>query len=364
MAGSSDLQYREGTFDTVQDQDLTDRPSAASLGRRSDYAELSREVKQARLLERRPGYYAAKIGLTALLVAAGWTAFLQAGDSWYQLATAAYLAIVFTQAGFLGHDAGHRQIFRTRRANDIVGLIAGNLVIGLSYGWWVSKHNRHHSHPNHLDLDPDIAIGVLAFTAEQARAKRGLARTLSKYQAYLFFPLLLLEGAQLHEISVRAVFRGGIRWRPLEALLLLSHFVGYLAALLLVLSPLRAVVFVVVHQGLFGLYMGCVFAPNHKGMPVIDQQTKLDYLRRQVRSSRNVRVNRFTGFLFGGLNYQIEHHLFPSMPRPNLRRSQAIIRTFCQQRGLPYCESSVLESYQEVLRHLHAVSASLLPRVH
>jgi fatty acid desaturase len=157
------------------------------------------------------------------------------------------------------------------------------------------------------------------------------------------------------------VLRGGIKRRALEAMLLLSHFAGYLAALLLVLSPPRAVVFIILQQGLFGLYMGCVFAPNHKGMPVSDQETNSDYLRRRVTSSRNVRGNRFTDFLFGGLNYQIEHHLFPSMPRPNLRRSQVVIRRFCQQRGVPYCESSMLESYEEVLRHLRAVSASLPP---
>jgi fatty acid desaturase len=111
-------------------------------------------VKRAGLLDRRPGYYAAKITLTIVLLAAGWAAFLLLRDSWWQLATAVLLAIAFTQVGFLGHDAGHRQVFRTRRANGIAGLVFGNLLIGLSYGWWVGKHNRHHSNPNHVDLDP------------------------------------------------------------------------------------------------------------------------------------------------------------------------------------------------------------------
>jgi fatty acid desaturase len=72
---------------------------------------------------------------------------------------------VFTQIAFVGHDAGHRQIVRGRRANDRVGLLNANLLVGVSFGWWVGKHDRHHSNPNHEDLDPDISIPALAFTA-------------------------------------------------------------------------------------------------------------------------------------------------------------------------------------------------------
>jgi fatty acid desaturase len=138
----------------------------------SDYADLMRRVRTAGLLDRRLGYYLRKIAVTGGLLAAAWTGFVLLGDSWWQVAVAAFLAVVFTQIGFIGHDAGHRQIFRSRRANYLVGLVHGNLAIGLSYGWWVDKHNRHHAHPNQEDKDPDIDIGALAFTAGQARAKR------------------------------------------------------------------------------------------------------------------------------------------------------------------------------------------------
>ena len=213
---------------TDQEPDAEDWSQPTRSGRGSDYAELSRRVKRAGLLDRRPAYYAAKITLTIVLLAAGWTAFLLLRDSWWQLATAVFLAFAFTQVGFLGHDAGHRQLFRTRRASGLAGLVFGNLLIGLSYGWWVGKHNRHHSNPNHVDLDPDVTVGAIAFTADQARAKQGLTRMIARYQAYLFFPLLLLEAAHLHAASVRAVVRGTVRSSPLEALLLLVHGVGYL----------------------------------------------------------------------------------------------------------------------------------------
>jgi fatty acid desaturase len=245
--------------------------------------------------------------------------------------------------------------------NDLAGLVQANLLVGVSFGWWVAKHDRHHSNPNHEDLDPDIDIPALAFTAGQARDKRGLAWVVARYQAYLFFPLLLLEAAQLHVASAKAIVRDTGRATVVEALLLLLHIVGYVTALFLVLSPLQAAVFVLVQQGLFGLYLGCSFAPNHKGMPTLSEAEELDFLRSQVLTSRNVRGSRLVDFLLGGLNYQIEHHLFPNMPRPNLRHAQPLVRAFCRQHDLPYTEATMFGSYAEALRHLHSVGAPLRP---
>jgi fatty acid desaturase len=338
---------------------VSDASQASARPPGSDYADLLRQVRSAGLLHRRPGYYVFKIAVTGGLLATGWTAFVVLGDSWWQLVVAVFLAFVFTQIGFIGHDAGHRQILRSTRANYVLGLLHGNLAIGLSYGWWVSKHTRHHAHPNQEGKDPDIDIGALAFTAEQAREKRGLTRFVARHQRHFFFPLLLLEAVQLHVSSVRAIIRRGLRYRSWETLLLGGHAVGYLAAVLLVLPPIKAVVFIVIQQGLFGVYLGCSFAPNHKGMPILSAENAADFLRRQVLTSRNVRGGRLVDFMLGGLNYQIEHHLFPSMPRPNLRRSQVLVKAFCHQRGIAYCETTLLRSYAQALSYLHEVGQPL-----
>ncbi len=338
----------------------SDSATGGATARGSDFADLMRRVKAAGLLERRPGYYAAKIAVTGGLLATGWAGFVLIGDSWWQLAVAAFLAVVFTQIGFIGHDAGHRQIFRSKRANYLVGLLHGNLAIGLSYAWWVDKHNRHHAHPNTEDKDPDIDIGALAFTAGQARAKRGpVTRFIARHQRWMFFPLLLLEAVQLHASSVQALAGRGLRHRTWETLMLGLHAAGYLTAVLLVLSPVKAAVFILVQQALFGLYLGCSFAPNHKGMPMLSADDQSDFLRRQVLTARNVHGNWLVDFALGGLNYQIEHHLFPSMPRPNLRRSQALVRAFCQQHHISYCQTSLWRSYAQALHHLHDVGRPL-----
>jgi fatty acid desaturase len=319
------------------------------------YAALLRQVRDAGLLQHLTGYYARRIAVAAALLIGGWTVFVLVGESWWQLAVAAFLAFMFTQLGFIGHEAGHRQIGVSRRASDIIGLVYGNLAVGLSYGWWVNKHNRHHANPNQEDKDPDIGTGALAFHRYGAANWRPAARLLYRYQAYLFFPLLLLEALNLHVASARALVQRSGRYRAWEVTLFVTHVVGYLGVVFLVLSPVKAVVFIAVQQGLFGLYLGCSFAPNHKGMPILGAEDNCDYLRRQVLTSRNVRGGWLIDYALGGLNHQIEHHLFPSMSRPNLRRARPLVREFCRQHGLPYAETGLFASYGLALRHLHEV---------
>ncbi|HET9139242.1 acyl-CoA desaturase [Actinophytocola sp.] len=318
-------------------------------------------VRREGLLRRRYAYYAVRITVNVMMLAVGTVAFVLVGDSWWQLLIAAYLAMVFTQFGFMGHDAGHRQIFSSRWANDLAGYAHG-AVTGFSYEWWVGKHNQHHAHPNHEDHDPDIEIPALAFSREQALGKRGLLRWVTRYQAILFIPLLMSEAVMLRIASVQAVLRREVRSVALEAVLLVTNLVGSLLLVFLVLSPLKAGVFILVHQGLMGVYLGCSFAPNHKGMPMLAKDDKVGYLYKQVLTSRNISGGRWVDFLLGGLNYQIEHHLFPSMPRPNLRRAQALVHDFCTRHGVSYTQCGLLASYAWVLRHLHEVSAPLRTR--
>ncbi|MGW0413095.1 fatty acid desaturase family protein [Streptomyces collinus] len=342
--------------------------SAAALAERprsdggSDFALLSRRITEAGLLRRRPGYYATRIGLVVALYAAGWGAFFALGDVWGQLAVAAFLALVFGQVALLAHDLAHRQVFRRRGPSEAMGRLFGNLGVGMSYGWWMNKHTRHHANPNHEDLDPDVAPDILVWSPGQARASRGVARLIGGHQALLFFPLLTLEGFNLHVSSLRALRSPYMKKRVLEGTLLLLHIAGLLSALFLVLSPGRALAFLAVNQCLFGVYLGCTFAPNHKGMPTFTGDERPDFLRRQVLTSRNVRGGLLTDVMLGGLNYQIEHHLFPSMPTPHLRRAQVVVRQYCAEIGVPYHETGLLRSYREALTHLHRVGEPIRRR--
>ncbi|QNT97624.1 delta fatty acid desaturase [Streptomyces griseofuscus] len=321
----------------------------------SDFAGLSRRITEAGLLKRRTGYYTVRLGLVIALLAAGWGTFAVLGDTWWQLAVAAFLSLAFGQVALVAHDLAHRQVFRRRRPSETWGRLFGNLAIGMSYGWWMNKHTRHHANPNHEELDPDVAPDILVWSTDQARDSKGVARLIGGHQAFLFFPLLTLEGFNLHVASVRALRSPSMKNRLLEGSLLLLHIAAYLSALFLVLSPGKAVAFLAVHQCLFGVYLGCTFAPNHKGMPTLSGDERPDFLRRQVLTSRNVRGGLLTDVMLGGLNYQIEHHLFPSMPTPHLRRARTVVRAYCAEIGVPYHETGLIRSYREALTHMHRV---------
>src|ERR671921_87437 len=276
----------------------------------NQYAELKRLIKQRGLLDQQPAYFAGKSLLTL------WK-------------------------------------------NDWLTLILGNLLLGISRQWWIDKHNDHHGHPNQLDVDPDVDIPLLAFEEEQALDKRGLARFVVKYQAALIFPLSILQGLSMHRSSIQFLIENRAKSTLTEGLFMGAHFVVYFGLLFSVLEPLQALLFITVHRGLFGMFMVSIFAPNHKAMPVLARNSRLDFMRRQVLTSRNVIAHPITDFWYGGLNYQIEHHLFPRLPRNKLREAQPIVKDFCRMHTIAYHETSVLRSYQEILQHLHEVGAPL-----
>jgi fatty acid desaturase len=339
-------------------------PSPLRASELSGYAELAAEIRGLGLLKRRRAVYSGLLAANLVALAVIVTAMLVLRESWWLMMLAAAFAVVSAQIGFLGHDAGHRQIARRTGPTRILGLLNANLLNGLSFGWWVGKHNAHHAHPNDLDDDPDVRSAILVFDAENAETRRGAGAWLTRHQAWLFFPLLLLEALNLHVASIRALIRPGIGHRGAEITLLVVHLAAYAVLLATTMTWLQAVMFVAVHQGLLGVYLGCSFAPNHKGMPRLSAEQARDPLLRQVLTSRNIRGGAVIDLVLGGLNYQIEHHLFPSMPRPNLRRAQPVVRRFCAVRGVPYEESSALSSYGDVLRHLHDVGAGLRNRAH
>jgi len=323
----------------------------------SDFTDLSRQITDAGLMRRRYGLYWSRFALLTALLAGVVVALVRLGPSWWQLLVAASLAVVLGQAMFLGHDAAHRQIFRSGRWNDWASLVIGDLVAGVSYGWWQHKHSRHHGKPNQVDADPDIVTGVLVFQTLDGPVRRtGLRGWLTARQGWLFFPLLLLEGLNLHVSGVKTIFgRGPVKRRPVEIVFITVRLGGYLALVFWLLPPLMALAFLAVQLAVFGLYMGAVFAPNHKGMPIVPRDGRPDFLRRQVLTSRNVRGGRWMAAFMGGLNYQVEHHLFPSMPSGNLHRARAVVRQFCAEHGVPYTETTLLRSYGIVVRYLNRV---------
>lgn len=333
--------------------------AVARQSRQMDYIELKDRITGAGLLERQVSYHSIKIILTAAMYLGGIALIAVLHNPWWLALDAVFLAFAFTQMAFLAHSAGHKQILPSGRWNDAFCITFMNLFLGGSAGWWIDKHNAHHGNPNHVDLDPDITLPVIAFSREQAITKRGIARIMVKYQAFLFFPLLTFEYYSLRVTSGVFLAQGRSKHGLLEGIAMALHYPLFFGFVFWQLGFVGAVGFLALHQGITGLYIGLTFAPNHKGMPMVDEGMELDFVRRQVLTSRNLTKNRLGDYLFGSLATQIEHHLFPTMAENNVRKAEPIVKAFCRERSISYHETGLFEAYSEIVMHLHDASAPL-----
>ncbi|MBK9544553.1 MAG: acyl-CoA desaturase [Dehalococcoidia bacterium] len=336
----------------------TEAPQRTRPSETNDYAILKQQIKAAGLLESRSSYYWLKTALALATLGASAAIAVLSSVWWVLLLDAAFMGFAFTQIALLAHDIGHRQGYRGRRTNRIARAFFGNVLLGVSHSWWNDKHNQHHATPNHIDLDPDIQFPMIVFSSEQIQSRRKWLHPVIAIQAFVLLFLLPFQAANMRIISWQHLFDPKAEKPWLQAALLFAHFAAYGVLLYFIGWPM-ALVFALIHQGTFGLYNSSVFASNHKGMPLTHEGQRMDFLREQVLTSRNVSGHPLTDFWYGGLNYQIEHHLFPTMPRCNLRKAQPLIERFCKERGVSYHSTGLFTSYREVLTHLHRESASL-----
>ncbi|MCU1446126.1 acyl-CoA desaturase [Cryobacterium sp.] len=322
----------------------------------TEYSSLLHTVRNLDLLQRATAFYWGVFAALVLITAGLGVGFVLLGDSWYQLIIAGVLGIILTQFAFLAHEASHRQVFESGPANDRAGRILANLFVGISYAWWMTKHSRHHANPNVVGKDPDIEPDVIRFNEKDASEVNWLTSFITRKQGYLFFPLLTLEGINLHIHGFKTVFgKGRVDKRWLEITMLTSRIVIYFAVIFYFLPLGMAFAFIGVQMAVFGVYMGASFAPNHKGMPQLPHESKVDFLRRQVLTSRNIRGGSFMDTFMGGLNYQVEHHLFPNMARPHLKKAQEITKEYCESNKILYTETGLFESYGIVIAYLNKV---------
>jgi fatty acid desaturase len=302
------------------------------------YKDLHRRLRGAQVFKRSYLFYA----LHALCV------FTAMVVIWYFLVTttstilfsglAMLLAVCLTQLGGYMHDTAHRMVFKTKAMNDLAGMICTSLIF-MNYNAWKQKHAAHHAHPNQEGHDPDIDIPIFSFTATRYASKTGLERLLRRYQAYLYFPTSVLLAYSLQFINSTQYFIRRLRKDVLRAgllgemLLQAGGFFLWYVLPFLAFDLSKALLFIVIVPVTAGFYIASVFAPNHKGMPVLDRNTKLSFLEQQIITSRNIADNWFTDFVYLSLNYQIEHHLFPNCPRNKLKLVTPHIKELCRAHG-------------------------------
>jgi fatty acid desaturase len=331
------------------------------------YAELKRAVVAAGLLRRTGRYYVVRGGATGIGFALSLALpFLLPRTTAWAALEAVLIGFASIQVALIGHDAGHLAVLGSTRDNRLLGSLCWSLGTGIGFWYWTTRHNAHHAHANDAARDPEIqGSALVAFTEHDAAERRGWRRTAVRHQAAaspLIVLFILLVVVAFRVESWLFALRRLEGARRVGEVLLLGLNVALWAGAIALTGRHLLVVFLGA-QAVAGLYLAAIVAPNHKGMPVWSDQDSESFVERQVLGSRNIRPHPLTDFFFGGLNYQIEHHLFPTMPRANLGRARTLVRPFCAAHGLEYDEVGVLTSYRLVLSELARVGrAAVGPR--
>jgi acyl-lipid Delta6-acetylenase / acyl-lipid (9-3)-desaturase len=347
------------------------------------YRELRAKILAAGLFNASPAFYVYKVLSNFLLVAASIGCAVMTDNFAINMVGAAILALFWQQCGWLAHDFLHHQVFKNRKYGDLMGIIVGNICQGFSVQWWKSKHNAHHAVPNlHAsspeasDGDPDIdTMPILAWTlrmAESAKASE-TGRFMIRWQAFFYFPALLFArmawahqswvfvwgGFGQHSVKGADMDKKKMAYPGLEKLGLALHY-AWLLTVMSYMPLFNAIAYFIVAQTGCGLLLALVFGLGHNGMAVYPADQRPDFWKLQVTTTRNVTSTPFVDWFCGGLQYQVDHHLFPMLPRHNLKKVHVLVESFCKEYELSYHETDMITGTMEVLNHLNKVSIEFI----
>jgi acyl-lipid Delta6-acetylenase / acyl-lipid (9-3)-desaturase len=357
------------------------------------YRDLRLQLILMGMFKSNPLFYAYKCISNQLLWALS-IAMVYYSDSIYvHAASALLMGLFFQQCGWLAHDFLHHQVFKNRRYGDFCGIYWGNLMQGYSVQWWKNKHNGHHAVPNlhnstasSQDGDPDIdTMPLLAWSIQQARSYRELnegkdtafVKFMIRYQAVFYFPILLLARLSWMNESFKTAFGlgaasenaalelkvKGLQYPILEKVGIILHYVWVfvLSSGFGRFSVPYSIAYFLLMTCFCGFVLALVFGLGHNGMAVYDADKRPDFWKLQVTTTRNVIGGHgfsqaFVDWFCGGLQYQVDHHLFPMLPRHNLKKAHELVRSFCKEWNVQYHEADLVDGTIEVLKHLANVS--------
>ncbi|KYK54086.1 fatty acid desaturase [Drechmeria coniospora] len=297
---------------------------------------------------------------------------------WY-LTSAVFLGLFWHQIMFTAHDAGHRAITQNFVADTLIGMFIADFCCGLSIGWWKSSHNVHHLITNQPEHDPDIqnlplfATCPSFFKSLRSSYYNGFvfvwdkaSELLVPYQKYTYYPVMgiarfnLYLLSWLHVLSSRSSGLGSSKawWiRPTEMAFMACYWFlfGYLLLLRTLPDwPTRVAFVLVSHVITMPLHVQITL--SHWGMSTSDLGEVESFPQRQLRTTMDVDCPAWLDWIHGGLQFQAVHHLFPRLPRHNLRRVQALVKEFCAETGIPYSILGFVDGNKKVLGRLNDVS--------
>jgi len=259
--------------------------------------------------------------------------------------------IGYQQLGWLGHDACHHGLTPNRKLNNALGYLFGNILCGFSVNWWKDRHNSHHAITNVLDSDPDVDnLPLFVWSVHDLIRVPTFpfAKAILPYQQYYFVPwtmtlkliwciqsFFFLKDVESQNRSFRKALNA-------EKATLVVHYVFLIWVLSMTPSLGAAVTFYFVSEFIGGSAIALIVFMNHYACEQLQklEGKEADFLTIQLQGTKNIDPSVFMDWFAGGLNYQIEHHLFPTLPRHNLSLIKPIVEKFCKENDLPYISQS------------------------
>lgn len=322
------------------------------------YAQLKREIDEAKILDRDYLYYYIVIVIVFLGFFTGVALIYFSNTTIGTILSSIFFVMFATQMAGLMHDSGHRAVFKSNLANDLLGTLSSGLI-AFTFRRWRISHDQHHASPNHEEDDPDIDRPFMAFTKEQAKNAKPILKALIRYQVYTYFPFSAFTGIYVQIAGIVYFFKNFNIRRSWEIILYAAGFFVWLFLPALVFDFQKALLVYFTVYSMLGLYLFNIFAPNHKGMPFVAKGQRLSFFEQQIATSRNIKGGFLTDLLLIYLNYQIEHHLFPNCPRNKLKLITPYVKKLCKQQGLEYTQVSLVDSNKIILKELHWVAMTV-----
>ena len=313
----------------------------------SDYEKLAKTVQEQGCYRRTYIHFLGITLVTLIGIVLTFIGLTLTDNLFIQIINAVMFGFFSVQLGLIGHDLSHGGVFVSRKLNRNLALLVWGLGCGLSEGRWFYKHNTHHQSPNHIGHDPDLEIPFV-FNHEQAKRYTAFSQNwVYPHQHVLFwFGLWFVYPYNILN-SMRFLFSNFSLRSLTEILLMALHFLVVFGLTIFFLPIITAIVFNLVVFLVMGIYMGLIFAPNHKGQDMLEEEATYNWVQ-QITLTRNIKPSFISSYFLGGLEHQIEHHLFPTMPRFQYGKARKIVQVFCHQRKIPYHETTWTQSMGQI----------------
>ena len=308
------------------------------------FDELKAQVRAAGLLDRVP--VRGTIEMIAIVVS--FAVVYSTLTLWNPILLGLFMTLLFTRAVFVSHDILHLQYFQNKKFSFKLSYLFSAIILSNSTSWWDFKHNiNHHHFCNTIDKDEDIMALDGAFTPNN----RGNSPFIKKFKYILFWGAMFFMYpafiAQSYSFSLSRKNYG-------EFFLMLLHWPIIWGPIFYTLGFTDGLtVFITLYLAL-SIWLAYGFITNHLGCEVfnVDEVKSMSWMELQMRTSRSLSGGAFVHWFYGGLNTQIEHHLFPKAPRFNLLKVQKMTKDFAKQHNIKYFESTPIEAYVQINRAL------------